>query len=136
MLAIKQNLSIETEEIENSKKQKNEKSNAKFISKIKLLSAQLSLLTLFKKPKKLYKEKELYKVYLDFLTYKNSGIQLLALKCILNYNFNFVTSYKEHLEKLMNDAEFRNELLNISSKISSKDFKMGDRKKLMEIIIR
>ena len=136
MLPIKQNLSIKTEEIENSKKQKNEKSNAKFISKIKLLSAQLSLLTLFKKPKKLYKEKELYKVYLDFLTYKNSGIQLLALKCILNYNFNFVTSYKEHLEKLMNDAEFRNELLNISSKISSEDFKMGDRKKLMEIIIR
>ena len=136
MLAIKQNLSIDTEEAENSKKQKNGKYNAKFNSKIKLLSAQLSLFTLFKKPKKLYKEKELYKLYLDFLTYKNSGIQLLALKCILNYKFNFLTSYKEHLEKLMNDAELRNELLNISSKISSEDFKTGGRKKLMEIIIR
>lgn len=136
MLAIKQNLSIETEETENCKKQNNEKHNAKFSSKMKLLSSQLSLFTLFKKPKKLYKEKELYKLYLDFLTYKNSGIQLLALKCILNYNFDFLTPYKEHLEKLMDDAEFRNELLNISSKISSEDFQMGERKKLMEIIIR
>ena len=136
MLAIKQNLSIETEETENCKKQNNEKYNAKFSSKMKLLSSQLSLFTLFKKPKKLYKEKELYKLYLDFLTYKNSGIQLLALKCILNYNFDFLTPYKKHLEKLMDDAEFRNELLNISSKISSEDFQMGERKKLMEIIIR
>lgn len=45
-------------------------------------------------PKSIYKESEVYDVYLSLLSNKNSEIQKAAFDCLLTYKQKYITPYK------------------------------------------
>lgn len=61
--------------------------------------------------KSMYKEAELYKLYFDLLSHKNLSVQKVALDCIMTYKFKYLTPYKDHLYNLIDDKNFKNELV-------------------------
>ncbi|XP_065909347.1 small subunit processome component 20 homolog isoform X2 [Dysidea avara] len=79
---------------------------------LKVLKAMLELFSTFKSPKSVYKQSELYQLYLKLLTHHDSEIQKLALSCILTYKSANLIPYKENFFGLLDDKMFRAELSN------------------------
>jgi len=48
----------------------------------------------FRNPKNIYKESEVYDIYLSLLSNKNEEIQKAALDCLLTYKQKHVIPYK------------------------------------------
>ena len=49
--------------------------------------------------------------YLNLLSKNNPPIQKLSLDCIMTWKFDFLLPYKEHLEKLIDEKTFREEMI-------------------------
>lgn len=56
--------------------------------------AHLKLMSTIRNPKGIYKESEVYDVYLSLLSSKNAEIQKSALDCLLTYKQKYVTPYR------------------------------------------
>ncbi|XP_054276631.1 small subunit processome component 20 homolog [Macrosteles quadrilineatus] len=76
----------------------------------KSLLAHLTVFSKLRNPRSMFKEPELYKTYLDFLSHKNPDVQKAALDCIMTYKFKYLTPYKEHLYGLIDDKTFKEEV--------------------------
>ncbi|XP_068744813.1 small subunit processome component 20 homolog [Montipora capricornis] len=102
----------------------------------KSLCIHLSLFTAFKGPKSLFKEPELRQLYMRFLTQKESEVQKLAVKCLMTYKFNYLQPYKENVERLLEDENFREELAHFSVDEERGIVDSNHREGLMPILIR
>lgn len=60
----------------------------------RLLLAHLKLMSTIRNPKSIYKESEIYDVYLSLLSNKNAEIQKAAFDCLLMYKQKHIMPYK------------------------------------------
>ncbi|KAJ8935872.1 hypothetical protein NQ318_019456 [Aromia moschata] len=74
------------------------------LQKLKVFSQILS-------PMSMYREPELHKIYFDLLQHKDASIQKAALDCIMTYKYKYLTPYKEHLYNLVDDKNFKHEIV-------------------------
>lgn len=102
----------------------------------KSLCIHLSLFTAFKSPKSLYKESELRQLFMRFLTHREGEVQNLAVKCLMTYKFNYLKPYKEHIERLLDDENFRDELAHFSVDEETGIVDTSHREGLMPVLIR
>ncbi|XP_050524775.1 small subunit processome component 20 homolog [Daktulosphaira vitifoliae] len=84
-------------------------SNKKSLTK--LLLAHLKLMSTIRNPKSIYKDSEIYDVYLSLLTNKNAEIQKAAFDCLLMYKQTHIVPYKENIYSLINEKSFKSELV-------------------------
>ncbi|XP_074595747.1 small subunit processome component 20 homolog [Brevipalpus obovatus] len=104
---------IETEEVEDEIEEVEDKSpQSKIIWDI--FKAYLDILSRIRDPKKYDKEDRLHQIYCSLLQHKSSVVQKLALDCALAYDKK-LSVYKEHLHNLLDDSQFKTEILAISS---------------------
>lgn len=102
----------------------------------KSLCIHLSLFTAFKNPKALYKESELRQLFMKFLSHREGEVQKLAVKCLMTYKFNYLEPYKENIDRLLDDENFRDELAHFSVDEESGIVDVSHREGLMPVLIR
>lgn len=84
----------------------------------------------------MYREPELYKLYLDLLSHKNSGVQKIALDCIMTYKFKYLTPYKDHLYNLIDEKKFKNEVVAFKVDQESEMIQESHRDELVPVIMK
>jgi len=102
----------------------------------KSLCIHLRLFTAFKNPKALYKESELRQLFMKFLSHREGEVQKLAVKCLMTYKFNYLEPYKENIDRLLDDENFRDELAHFSVDEESGIVDVSHREGLMPVLIR
>ncbi|KAL1842085.1 hypothetical protein VTJ49DRAFT_6067 [Mycothermus thermophilus] len=72
--------------------------------------ALVGVFSQFNNPRVLYQSQRVYQCLLKLLANGDVEVQKLALKAILTWKSDAVKPYQEHLEYLLDDARFKNEL--------------------------
>lgn len=101
-----------------------------------MLTAQLEVLAKMKNPRALYREPELNRLYFDLLSHKNPEIQKEALRCIITYKYKYLTPYQEHLFNLIDEKNFKNELISFKIDSESTLVQQEHREGLMPVVIQ
>lgn len=102
----------------------------------KSLCTHLTLFTTFKNPKALFKESEVRQLFMRFLAHREAEVQKLSFQCLLTYKFHYLESYKENIERLLDDENFRDELAHFSVDEDHGIVVKSHRDGLMPILIR
>ncbi|EOO00483.1 putative u3 small nucleolar rna-associated protein 20 protein [Phaeoacremonium minimum UCRPA7] len=72
--------------------------------------ALIGVFAQFINPKVLYQSSRVYNALLTFMANRDIEVQKLALKAILTWKLDGIKPYQEHLEYLLDEARFKNEL--------------------------
>jgi len=96
----------------------------------------LGLFAKFRDPKSLHRHQDLRALYLDMLKSKSAKLQLEAFRCLLTYKHTFLISYREHLESLINEKSFRNELVLFSIDDTNSVIQDAHRADIMPVLMR
>jgi len=96
----------------------------------------LGLFAKFRDPKSLHRHHELRALYIDMLKSRSAKIQLEAFRCLLTYKNGYLVSYREHLELLINEKSFRNELVRFSIDDTNSVILAEHRADLMPVLMR
>lgn len=99
------------------------------------LIAMLQIFTNQANPKQLHREPELYTLYMQLLTHKNSAVQKSALDCIFAYKHKYLTPYKEYLYNLVDDKKFKEAITNFKIDKESNILQEEHRENLMPVLI-
>lgn len=131
-------MSVDTKRRAKNKAKRNDHENARTSrpTRMKTLSACLTLFALFKNPSKLFQEPAMRQIYLTLLTQKDGEIQKLAIACLMPYKFVYLVPYKENIDRLMEDKTFRDELMCFSSDGDSNVVISEHRTDFIHILIR
>ncbi|CAD6242799.1 GSCOCG00009582001-RA-CDS, partial [Cotesia congregata] len=108
-------------------------------SNLKLLLAQLKLFSQMHNPRSLYREREMYDIYMDLLKSKSMELQKAVLDCVFTYKQRELLPYKEHLYGLTDEKNLRNELARfkvVDDHAPSETIKPEDRTIVMPILMR
>ncbi|ANB11042.1 Utp20p [Sugiyamaella lignohabitans] len=99
--------------------------------------ALLDLFSLFGNPKTLYKSEEVYERYLYLLGNRSLAVQKIALKCLLTFKNPQIRKYRDNLEGMLDDTQFKDELTNLV-RYSGEEGTIheDDRAALLPIVIR
>ncbi|XP_046606050.1 small subunit processome component 20 homolog [Neodiprion virginianus] len=128
------------DEIEHEKATKNDLATNKISfdgkHKIKLLLAQMEIFSKVKNPRTLYREADMYKIYLELLASKNSEVQKSALNCLFTYKHKYLVPYKEHLYNLIDEKSLKNELALFKIDKESNMIQDDHREALLPILMR
>ncbi|CAG9859449.1 unnamed protein product [Phyllotreta striolata] len=110
--SIKQNAPEDENHHSDNEEDSNSKSTTRTSSKvlIKTLIQKLKVLSQVRSPLSMYREPELYKLYIDLLQHKDSNVQKSALDCIFTYKHKFLTPYKQNLYNLIDEKNFKHEI--------------------------
>lgn len=100
------------------------------------LLQQLTFFSKIRNPKNLHREPELYKLYLDLLSHRNSEVQKTALDCIMVYKHKYLIPYKENLYSLIDDRKFKDELSSFRIDKDTNIVQDIHRKDLIQIVLR
>lgn len=100
------------------------------------MSNWLTVLSGFKNPKALYRSEELYERMLQLLSHGDSGIQGLALDCILTWKSPVLLPYEPHLRNMLTSTYLRDELLQFSLAEDTADIMPERREQVVNITIR
>jgi len=111
-----------------------EKENARQLKETLFLF--LGLFAKFRDPKSLHRHHDLQALYLDMLKSKSAKIQLEAFRCLLTYKNSYLVSYREHLESLIDEKSFRNELVLFSIDDTNSVILDEHRTNLMPVLMR
>lgn len=98
--------------------------SSEFLSRKSLRGRLLGFLKMFAAipgPKQLYKHHLLFVYFNELLCKADIEVSKIAFDCVCNYKPSFLVPYKERLKNLLDDRKFRNETLEISSSLSSKE---------------
>lgn len=87
-------------------------------------------------PKQLHREPELWNLYMELLTHRNSTIQKLALDCVVAYKHKYLQPYKDHLYNLVDDNKFKEGINNFKIDKESAIVQPEHRSQLMPIVMR
>ncbi|XP_014095397.2 small subunit processome component 20 homolog [Bactrocera oleae] len=114
---------------------KQRKDQQGFIAKsiLQTLQSKLGVFAAQTNPRSLYREPELYALYLDLLAGPNAQLQRAALDCILRYKSKSLTPHKEHLYALVDEVKFKEELVNFKL---DEAVSVEQRPELMKILLR
>ena len=115
-------------------KRSDEKENARQLKGTLVLF--LGLFAKFHDPKSLYRQHDLRALYLDMLKSKSAKMQLEAFRCLLTYKHSYLVSYREHLESLIDEKSFRNELVLFSIDDTNSVIQDEHRSDLMPMLMR
>ena len=115
-------------------KRSTEKENAR--QQKETLVLFLGLFAKFHDPKSLHRHHDLRALYLDMLKSKSAKIQLEAFRCLLTYKHSYLVSYREHLESLIDEKSFRNELVLFSIDDTNSVVVDEHRTDLMPVLMR
>ncbi|XP_022902088.2 small subunit processome component 20 homolog [Onthophagus taurus] len=130
----------ENEQIESEEKIKNELKISPPLPKgktnLKTLLQHLLVFSKVRSPKSMYREPELYRLYFDFLSHKNPDVQKAALDCLMTYKFKYLTPYSEHLYKLIDEKNFKNELVMFRIDQESPLIQNEHRKDLIPVVMK
>ncbi|KAM9327768.1 small subunit processome component 20 homolog [Pholidichthys leucotaenia] len=80
----------------------------------KQLIAHLKVFSKFTNPRALYLESSLSELYNQLLTHQDQKIQQVALDCVLTYKDPNIVSYKENLQRLLDDRHFKEEIVHFN----------------------
>ena len=127
---------VESTRAKGKKKMSDENEKPESRLNMKFLLAQMQVFSSVVNPKSLYRESEMYKIYLDLLTSKNSEVQKAALNCLYAYKHKYLIPYKDHLNNLVDEKQLKNELTRF--KITKEDsmIEEGHREGLLPILMR
>lgn len=102
----------------------------------KQLIAHLKVFAKFTNPRALYMEGNLSELYHQLLCHQDHQIQQVALECILTYKDTHIAPYKENLERLLDDKQFKEEIVhfNISEETGVVD--ASHRARLIPLLMR
>ena len=103
---------------------------------VKSLCEQLRLFSRFHNPKMLTQTKKLETMYKEFLTHPSPTLQKSSFDCLMTYNHPFLTPYKEHMYKLLEDKSFKIALTHFSIDGSDKILEDDHRKDFMPYLMR
>lgn len=87
-------------------------------------------------PKQLHREPELWNLYMELLTHRNSAVQKLALDCVVAYKHKYLQPYKDHLYHLVDDSKFKEGISNFKIDKESGLVQTEHRPQLMPIVMR
>ncbi|KAM9311073.1 small subunit processome component 20 homolog [Gastrophryne carolinensis] len=80
----------------------------------KQLVEHLKVFSKFSNPRALYLEPKLYDLYTQLLCHQDQNVQKVALECILSYRHPHILHYKENLQRLLEDKNFKEEIVHFS----------------------
>ncbi|XP_018794678.1 PREDICTED: small subunit processome component 20 homolog [Bactrocera latifrons] len=114
---------------------KQRKEQQGFIAKsiLQTLQSKLGVFAAQTNPRSLYREPELYALYMDLLAGPNAQLQRAALDCILRYKSKSLLPHKEHLYALVDEGKFKEELVNFKL---DEAVSVEQRPELMKILLR
>ncbi|XP_054739272.1 small subunit processome component 20 homolog [Anastrepha obliqua] len=100
---------------------------------LQTLQSKLGVFAAQSNPRSLYREPELYALYMDLLAGPNAQLQRAALDCVLRYKQKSLMPHKEHLYALIDEVKFKEELVNfkLDESVSAEQ-----RPELMKILLR
>lgn len=100
--------------------------------------ALLELFAKFVNPRTLYKSAEVYDRYLYLLGNRATNVQRVALECVMTFKDKQLAKYKDNLFNLVDDTQFKDELVNIVRRPSDTDgvVHIDDRDAVFPIAIR
>lgn len=84
----------------------------------------------------MYREPELYKLYFLLLQDKDSSIQKAALDCIITYKHKSLTPYKDNLYNLVDDKNFRHEIVSFKVDKDSNQVQEEHREVLIPMVMQ
>uniref|UniRef100_W8AID2 Small subunit processome component 20 n=1 Tax=Ceratitis capitata TaxID=7213 RepID=W8AID2_CERCA len=118
-----------------ARRNKNRREQQGFIAKsiLQTLHSKLGVFAAQTNPRSLYREPELYALYIDLLAGPNAQLQRAALDCVLRYKSKSLIPHKEHLYALIDEVKFKEELVNfkLDEAVSAEQ-----RPELMKILLR
>ncbi|KXS20992.1 hypothetical protein M427DRAFT_499228 [Gonapodya prolifera JEL478] len=101
------------------------------------LQQYLGLFSKFRHPKKVARASELHEVYLKLLGKGDQKIQELSLSCLAGWNYNFMATYRETLNNIIDDSKFRNQLSLLSwEEINQSITSDSEKNQFMNILLR
>ncbi|OVA05421.1 Down-regulated-in-metastasis protein [Macleaya cordata] len=102
-----------------------------------VLKEWLNLLKLMKNPKSLYRSQVLKEVLINRLLDENDAdIQMNVLDCLVNWKFDFLLPYEQHLKNLITSKNLREELATWSLSKESHHIQEVHRGYLIPIVVR
>ncbi|XP_053572968.1 small subunit processome component 20 homolog [Bombina bombina] len=102
----------------------------------KQLIAHLTVFSKFSNPRSLYMEPKLQDIYTQLLSHHDQNVQKVALDCVLSYKHPHVLPYRENLQRLLEDKNFKEELVHFSVSEESSIVKSVHRSDLMPVLMR
>lgn len=87
-------------------------------------------------PKQLHREPELWNLYMELLTHRNTAVQKLALDCVVAYKHKYLQPYKDHLYNLVDDGKFKEAIITFKIDKESGVVQPEHRPQLMPIVMR
>lgn len=123
-------------EVENELEQ--DTPNTKSSMTWKAFFAFMDIFAKFKNPKALYRESELNNLYLNMLLSPNSTVQKHSIHCLLTYNYDFLTKYKENFLRLIDDKSFTSEIhsFTVHDNVDDNIIIADDRQNVIPIFLR
>ncbi|XP_051974584.1 small subunit processome component 20 homolog [Xyrauchen texanus] len=102
----------------------------------KQLFAHLKVFSKFTNPKALYLEPSLNELYTQLLCHKDQQVQKIALDCLMTYKDPNILPYKENLEKLLDDKQFKDEIVHFNISEEGAVVLQSHRPKLIPMLMR
>ncbi|KAJ3340595.1 U3 snoRNP protein [Gonapodya sp. JEL0774] len=97
----------------------------------------LTLLSKFRHPERIHRSSELHGCFMKLLTKGDQKIQDLALKCLENWKYGFMATYREALYAVIDDSKFRNQLSLLNwEEIDSAIIHESEKDQFMDILTR
>lgn len=96
----------------------------------------IEALSVFKRLKKVQGIEKVTKVLMTLLMNRQTSTQHLALKCILNLKNEIYEKYTKHLNNLLDDTVFRDEIILLMQNSEQSPIEKGDESVIIPIILR
>lgn len=102
----------------------------------KQLIAHLQVFSKFSNPRALYLESKLYELYLQLLLHQDQMVQKITLDCIMTYKHPHILPYRENLQRLLEDRNFKEEIVHFSISEDNTVVKAAHRVELFPVLMR
>ncbi|XP_067906298.1 small subunit processome component 20 homolog isoform X2 [Heterodontus francisci] len=103
---------------------------------VKQLIAHLKVFSKFTNPRSLYLEPKLKELYTQLLCHHYQDVQKMALECLLTYKHPHLLPYRENLQRLLEDKNFKEEIIHFSIAEEMTIVSAPHRSELIPIIMR
>ncbi|KAM5170183.1 small subunit processome component 20 homolog [Mantella aurantiaca] len=102
----------------------------------KQLIEHLKVFSKFSNPRSLFLEPKLHDLYIQLLCHQDQNVQKVALDCLLSYKHPHIFPYKENLQRLLEDKNFKEEIVHFSISEENAIVKSMHRTDLMPLLMR
>ena len=99
---------------------------------LQTLQTKLAVFAAHQNPRALYREPELWSLYMQLLKGSNQQLQKSALDCVFSYKIKALAPYKDLLYNILDEKKFKDELINFKVETISEEH----RQEFIEILLR